>query len=91
MAISMTLKMTSLRWMVVSLWQKSPPKSICELQREKLKDLTFQDTWKCDPAKVFRQKKCLKGNEIRRDQGKSIFAMLREAEKWWEGRRRGDD
>ena len=84
MTISMTLKMTSLRRMVVSLWQKSPPKSICELQREKLKDLTFQDTWKCDPAKVFRQKKCLKGNEIRRDQGKSIFAMLREAEKWWE-------
>ena len=60
MTISMTLKMTSLCWMVVSLWQKSPPKSICELQREKLKDLTFQDTWKCDPAKVFRQKNVLK-------------------------------
>ena len=36
------------------------------------------------PSKSFQTKKCLKGNEIRRDQGKSIFAMLLEAEKWWE-------
>ena len=56
---------------------------------EKLKTLVFEDTWKCDSAKVFGQKKSkrLATNKVER---KSIFVRLKEAGKWWEGQSRDD-
>ena len=61
---------------------------------QKLKSLVFEDTWKCDSAKVFSPKNNLKGwlppTKYRKVERKSIFVRLKEAGKWWEGQSRDD-
>ena len=72
---------------LVSLWQKSPrPKSICELFKigGKIEDSGFGRY-----LEIWLDKKFLKGwlsincGKVER---KSIFARLKEARKWWEGK-----